>query len=158
MVFNAAAKRLLETVGMLDVVLHDWWMYQLVSAVGGAIHYDPQPALKYRQHPDNLIGSNRGWSAHFVRIRMVLKGRFRDWNAMNIAALQRVPAHLIKPQNIPGVAAVRQSANGFAAGAIILPETVRRLPTDLAGQYRLARGNFTQKDLRWAPLRQQTPH
>ena len=29
----------------------------------------------------------------------MLKGRFRDWNAMNIAALQRVPAHLIQPQN-----------------------------------------------------------
>ena len=100
MVFNKAAKRVLETTGKLDVVLHDWWMYQLVSAVGGAIHYDPQPMLKYRQHPDNLIGSNRGWGARLVRFRMVMKGRFRDWNAMNIAALQRVPAHLIKPQNI----------------------------------------------------------
>ncbi len=29
----------------------------------------------------------------------MLKGRFSDWNAMNIAALQRVPAHLIQPQN-----------------------------------------------------------
>jgi glycosyltransferase involved in cell wall biosynthesis len=100
MVFNKAAKRLLETVGMLDVVLHDWWMYQLLSAVGGAIHYDPQPSLKYRQHSGNLIGSNLGWSARFVRIRMMLKGRFSDWNRKNIAALQRVPAHMIKPQNI----------------------------------------------------------
>jgi hypothetical protein len=99
MVFNKAAKRLLEVVGILDVVLHDWWMYQLVSAVGGAIRYDPQPALKYRQHLDNLIGSNLGWHARLVRVRMMLSGRFRDWNRMNVAALQRVPAHLIKPQN-----------------------------------------------------------
>jgi hypothetical protein len=99
MVFNKAAKRLLEVVGRLDVVLHDWWMCQLVSAVGGAIRYDPQPALKYRQHLDNIIGSNRGWRALFVRLRMMLSGRFRDWNRMNVAALQRVPAHLIKPQN-----------------------------------------------------------
>jgi glycosyltransferase involved in cell wall biosynthesis len=99
MVFNKAAKRLLETTGKLEVVLHDWWMYQLVSAVGGAIHYDPQPSLKYRQHSENLIGSNRGWRARLIRIHMMLKGRFRDWNAMNIAALQRVPAHLIQPQN-----------------------------------------------------------
>lgn len=56
MVFNKAAKRLLETTGRLEVVLHDWWMYQLVSAVDGAICYEPQPVLKYRQHPDNLIG------------------------------------------------------------------------------------------------------
>ena len=100
MVFNKAAKRLLETVGMLDVVLHDWWMCQLLSAVGGAIRYDSQPAIKYRQHSGNLIGSNLGWSARFVRIRMMLKGRFSDWNRKNIAALERVPTHLIKPQNI----------------------------------------------------------
>ena len=100
MVFNKVAKRLLETTGKVEVVLHDWWMYQLVSAVGEAIHYDPLPMLKYRQHPGNLIGSNLGWGARLVRFRMMLKGRFRDWNAMNIAALQRVPARLIKPQNI----------------------------------------------------------
>jgi glycosyltransferase involved in cell wall biosynthesis len=99
MVFNKAAKRLLETTGRLNVVLHDWWMYQLISAVGGAIRYDPQPALKYRQHLDNLIGSNRGWHAHLTRFRMILGGRFSDWNKMNIAALQRLPEHLIEPQN-----------------------------------------------------------
>jgi hypothetical protein len=99
MVFNKAAKRLLETVGRLEVVLHDWWMYQLVSAVGGAIRYDPQPTLKYRQHLDNLIGSNRGLRARVIRIRMILSGRFSEWNKMNIAALERVPPHLIKPQN-----------------------------------------------------------
>jgi glycosyltransferase involved in cell wall biosynthesis len=99
MAFNKAAKRLLEQTGKLEVVLHDWWMYQLVSAVGGAIRYDTQPALKYRQHLDNLIGSNRGWRARIVRLRMMLSGRFSDWNKMNIAALQRVPAVLIKPQN-----------------------------------------------------------
>ena len=99
MVFNKAAKRLLETVGGLEVVLHDWWMYQLISAVGGAIRYDPQPAIQYRQHLDNLIGSNLGWRARLVRFRMVLSGRFSAWNSMNIAALQQVPANLIKPQN-----------------------------------------------------------
>lgn len=99
MVFNKAAKRLLVAAGRFKVVLHDWWMYQLVSAAGGAIRYDPQPALKYRQHPDNLIGSNRGWRARLVRIHMMLSGRFRDWNKMNIAALQQMPAALIKPQN-----------------------------------------------------------
>ena len=99
MVFNKAAKRLLERVGKLDIVLHDWWTYQLVSAVDGAIRYDPQPALKYRQHSDNLIGSNLGWHARLIRFRMMLSGRFREWNKTNIAALQRVPAGLMTPQN-----------------------------------------------------------
>ena len=99
MVFNRATKSLLERVGRLDVVLHDWWLYQLVSAAGGNVRYDPQPMLKYRQHPDNILGSNLGWRARFVRIRMTLRGRFRQWNATNIAALESVPDHLIKPQN-----------------------------------------------------------
>jgi glycosyltransferase involved in cell wall biosynthesis len=99
MVFNRAAKALVEAVGTQDVVLHDWWLYQLVSAAGGAVFYDPQPVLKYRQHPANLIGSNQGGSARLLRIRMMVGGRFRDWNATNIAALRRLPEHLITPDN-----------------------------------------------------------
>ena len=99
MVFNVAAKQLLERTCKVDVVLPDWWMYQLVSAVGGNIRYDAQPALKYRQHPDNLIGSNRSWRARFVCIRMMLKGRFSEWNRKNIAALEQIPADLFDPRN-----------------------------------------------------------
>jgi hypothetical protein len=89
----------LEEAATIDVVLHDWWVYLLVSAAGGMVHYDPQPMLKYRQHPENLIGSNLGWRAQFIRIRMMLGGRFHDWNATNIAALRRLPAHLLQQKN-----------------------------------------------------------
>jgi glycosyltransferase involved in cell wall biosynthesis len=99
MVFNRAAKKLLEAAGVVEVALHDWWVYQLVSAAGGAVCYDPHPVLRYRQHRDNLLGSNQGWRARFTRIAMMLGGRFRDWNAMSIGALRRLPAHLIKPEN-----------------------------------------------------------
>jgi hypothetical protein len=99
MVFNRAAKRLVEAAGAPNVVLHDWWLYQLVSAAGGAVFYDPQPMLKYRQHPDNLIGSNQGGRARVVRIRLMLGGRFRDWNETNLAALRGLPPHLITPDN-----------------------------------------------------------
>ena len=99
MVFNRAAKKLLEVAATLEVVLHDWWIYQLVSASGGMVYYDSQPMLRYRQHPDNLIGSNQGWRARLVRLRMILSGRFRDWNDTNIAALRRLPAHLMQPRN-----------------------------------------------------------
>jgi glycosyltransferase involved in cell wall biosynthesis len=99
MVFNRAAKKLVEAAGAQTVVLHDWWLYQLLSAAGGAVFYDPRPMLRYRQHPDNLIGSNLGVRARLVRIRLMLGGRFRDWNETNLAALRRLPAHLITPDN-----------------------------------------------------------
>src|SRR5665213_4214854 len=99
LVFNRAAKKLWEEVGKVDVVLHDWWLYQLVSATGGAVRYDPQPMLKYRQHGHSLIGSNLGWRARIVRMHMTLSGRYHAWNAINIAALERIPGHLIEPKN-----------------------------------------------------------
>ena len=99
MVFNRAAKTMLERVGIIDVVLHDWWVYQLVSAAGGKVFYESQPVLKYRQHSNNLIGSNQGWPARLIRIRMMLLGRFREWNETNISALHRLPTQLIMPEN-----------------------------------------------------------
>ena len=35
MVFNAAARSLLAAIGEIDIVSHDWWVYQIVSAAGG---------------------------------------------------------------------------------------------------------------------------
>jgi glycosyltransferase involved in cell wall biosynthesis len=99
MVFNGAAKRILEQAATTAVVLHDWWVYQLVSAAGGVVHYDPQPMLKYRQHSDNVIGSDEGWRGRIVRLRPILAGRFRDWNDANTTALEKLPAHLITPAN-----------------------------------------------------------
>jgi glycosyltransferase involved in cell wall biosynthesis len=99
MVFNRAAKRLVEAAGAQNVVLHDWWLYQLVSAAGGAVFYDPEPRLKYRQHPDNLIGSNLGARARLLRMRLLLGGRFRSWNETNLAALRGLPPDLITPDN-----------------------------------------------------------
>ena len=56
-VFNRPTKKLIETGGTPDIASHDWWAYQLVSLAGGVVHYDPQPAVRYRQHGKNLVGS-----------------------------------------------------------------------------------------------------
>jgi glycosyltransferase involved in cell wall biosynthesis len=99
MVFNRTAKRIVEIAGTSEVVLHDWWLYQLVSAAGGVVFYDPQPMIKYRQHSDSLIGSYRGWRARAARIHRMIDGRFRDWNETNITALQQLPGDLILRSN-----------------------------------------------------------
>ena len=94
-VFNRATKNLLELAGRLTVVSHDWWVYQLVSATGGLVHYDAQPVLKYRQHADNVMGANLGLRNQLIRLRLALKGRFRQWNVTNRAALEHIPDHMI---------------------------------------------------------------
>ncbi len=71
-----------------DIVVHDWWLYQLVSGSGGLVVHDPVPVLLYRQHAGNLIGDNRGVVAKLRRLGMVLSGSFQDWNGRNIKAMQ----------------------------------------------------------------------
>jgi len=89
MVFNEAARQLIaQTTVANQVVSHDWWAYMLVSACGGAVRYDPYPSVRYRQHANNLVGSNNSWRARLSRIRMLTQGRFKRWNDQNVAALQ----------------------------------------------------------------------
>ncbi|WP_236267034.1 glycosyltransferase family 2 protein [Pseudomonas simiae] len=97
MVFNKAARALLCEAGYdLSVPAHDWWLYQLISGAGGRVHYDPQPKMKYRQHAENVIGSNAGWAARLVRLRMVFQGRFHEWNDQNIRDLDAMQHRLCK--------------------------------------------------------------
>ena len=80
------------------VVVHDWWIYQIISGVGGDVIFDEVPLLLYRQHGGNQIGANAGVSAKLRRMRWMLSGRFRRWNAINLAAL-RASSHRFTPEN-----------------------------------------------------------
>jgi len=98
MVFNQAAKELLEQAGALKVVSHDWWLYQLVKGAGGVVFYDPKASLLYRQHANALVGSNASFRAKMDRMLYVLNGRFKEWNNINYAALNKVE-HLLSKDN-----------------------------------------------------------
>lgn len=88
MVFNKAARKLLLMSDyQTPVVSHDWWVYMLVTGCSGEVFYDPRPSIGYRQHEQNLVGSNVGWRSRYVRIMASFRGRFTEWNDMNIAAL-----------------------------------------------------------------------
>lgn len=87
MLMNRAAAVLVAESSALDVVTHDWLTYQLVSGADGFIHYDPRPFVRYRQHGSNVIGSNLGWRARWSRFVRMLRGEYREWNALNVAAL-----------------------------------------------------------------------
>jgi glycosyltransferase involved in cell wall biosynthesis len=96
MVFNQAAKLLLEKVGPVDVPSHDWWMYLLVSGVEGIVFYDPKPYVLYRQHEFALVGGNNTFPAKMQRVLMLLQGRFQRWNTQNIASLNQANHLLVK--------------------------------------------------------------
>jgi glycosyltransferase involved in cell wall biosynthesis len=91
MVFNRKAHELLAFCGAdVDIPSHDWWIYQVTSACGGKVFYDPWPSVRYRQHAQNVIGSNMGFAARVRRLRMLGQGRFRYWSDLNVEALTRL--------------------------------------------------------------------
>ena len=89
MVFNHAAKSLLEQAGRVLVPCHDWWIYLLVTGAGGEVFYDPKPQLLYRQHRHAVIGGNDSVYSRIERIWMIVLGRFQSWNTQNIEALNQ---------------------------------------------------------------------
>lgn len=100
MMINRAAIDLLQAASqeVRKLVVHDWWIYQIITGTGGAVIYDPTPLLLYRQHDDNVIGANNGISARFRRLRYIMAGRFRYWNTLNIKSLN-ASAHRLTPEN-----------------------------------------------------------
>lgn len=100
MVFNQAAKNLLASAGMNVLTFsHDWWTYQLVTGSGGLVHYDNHPSIQYRQHENNLVGTNITWKAKWKRVVFLLKGHFREMNELNIHELKKIE-HLLSKENI----------------------------------------------------------
>jgi glycosyltransferase involved in cell wall biosynthesis len=93
--FNHEFKKIIEKVGVVSVVSHDWWLYQLITAMEGFFHYDKEPSLIYRQHPQSIIGNNVSIAARVNRVGMVLNNRYRKWNDVNINALDHIE-HLMK--------------------------------------------------------------
>ncbi|MBY0346198.1 MAG: hypothetical protein K2P98_04950, partial [Neisseriaceae bacterium] len=69
-----------------------------VSGCGGVVFYDSEPSLLYRQHDGNLIGANSSWIERWMRIKLLWRGSFKNWNDANVTALQKIYAKLT-PEN-----------------------------------------------------------
>ncbi|MCP5037508.1 MAG: glycosyltransferase [Rhodobacteraceae bacterium] len=93
---NSAGSRLIINAAREagEVVMHDWWTYQIVTGAGGEVLHDDDPTLLYRQHGANHIGANNSLRAKGRRISMLFDGGFRKWNDLNIKALKRSRARL----------------------------------------------------------------
>jgi hypothetical protein len=56
---NHSAAQLVAKGNPKHSLMHDWWAYLVISAVG-RIEYDSTPWIRYRQHTQNVVGGNRG--------------------------------------------------------------------------------------------------
>lgn len=131
---NPAATALAQAAcaGTETFFAHDWWLYLLITGVGGRVLFDAgPPVLLYRQHANNAIGAGSGARGQIARKWMVLRGAFGARISQNIAAL-RTCHGMLTPEN----AAVLE---GFAQAR------ARALPGRIAGLWRL--GLYRQRPL-----------
>jgi len=90
MVFNQAAMDLIRHAGLISKpVVHDWWLYLLVTGSGGNVYYDHEPTVRYRQHSANLIGAGSGLCQRLSRLLKIFRGQYKGWNDQNLDALSR---------------------------------------------------------------------
>ena len=88
MVFNRNAFDLICSSNLdQKIIAHDWWCYQIISGAGGNVFYDKNIYLKYRQHNNNLIGSNISLKDKWLRFCKVANGNFKIQNDHNLRAI-----------------------------------------------------------------------
>jgi glycosyltransferase involved in cell wall biosynthesis len=90
-VLNATARRHVLAVAPPPRTLHDWWSYLVVTAAGGKVVFDDQPALLYRQHGANAVGANASELARGLRALRRGPIPFLGAMAANIEALSAFP-------------------------------------------------------------------
>jgi glycosyltransferase involved in cell wall biosynthesis len=88
MIFNTKTKVLLEKAAITDLPSHDWWLYILLTGHGGKVHFDLLPLVKYRQHPNSLVGHNQSLVAKLDRLGMVVNGSFKKFIDKNIRGIE----------------------------------------------------------------------
>ena len=97
MVFNRNAFDLIRSSNINQTIIaHDWQCYQIISGAGGNIFYDKNIYLKYRQHNNNLIGSNISLKDKWLRFCKVANGNFKIQNDHNLRAIINNQNLLIK--------------------------------------------------------------
>jgi len=93
------------------VVMHDWWLYLILTGSGAQIIHEERPCLYYRQHRGNEIGSNDGVFARILQVPMLLTGRFRRWNGINLAAIA-VARPFLTPESDENYSLIARTRNG----------------------------------------------
>lgn len=79
---NRPAFELLRSSRPRHAVMHDAWVYLMITAFG-QFHYSPYPAVLYRQHSHNVFGT-----AHSLRRRLELR-----WQRLSRVSPFRRQAH-----------------------------------------------------------------
>jgi glycosyltransferase involved in cell wall biosynthesis len=116
MVFNGELLRLMLSVDVKNVVIHDWLAYQVATGCKGLVHYDSNPQLLYRQHDTNVIGANNGILARIRRFQHMCQGQNKNWADQTEAAMESISNYLSPSasQQLELFKKLRRNTNVFA--------------------------------------------
>lgn len=63
-----------HAAALAEFHFHDWLIYILVRTNGGLWHFDPAPAMRYRQHDNNDMGARGGLAGLKRRVALIKQG------------------------------------------------------------------------------------
>jgi glycosyltransferase involved in cell wall biosynthesis len=98
MVFKKKIFKSLFKLKLNDCPSHDWMTYILTTGIGEKVFYDKNSQVLYRQHKNNLVGSNNEIITKIVRLKLLLKGRFRAWQKFHTRILNK-NFNILNPDN-----------------------------------------------------------
>lgn len=104
---NRPALDLVRGRPLPDVAFHDWWLYLAVTGAGGRVIFDPEPALRYRQHGGNVTGG-------VVSLRDDLARRARRLAAGASGSVIRANARALAAAGLPLTAENGRVLRAFA--------------------------------------------
>jgi len=96
-VLNRQARDLLLRHKSKQALMHDWWAYLVVSALGEVI-YDSEPSLLYRQHGANVIGAHRGFRKWAQRLKRHLAGQGMHLATRQAREFHDIYGQLLEPE------------------------------------------------------------
>ncbi|MBU2994087.1 glycosyltransferase family 2 protein [Octadecabacter sp. B2R22] len=126
LVLNTEALSIVRQAGLPEgIPYHDWWLYQLISGVGGTIHIDTARLIYYRQHASNAMGAHDGLRAGLIRLTQVFGKTYGAWVATNLRALSKV-SPLLTPANRDIVRRLETAPKGPARLKAFYAARIRR--------------------------------
>lgn len=72
-VFNDILLEAFKKLGIDNIDIHDWALFRVATALDSYIYFDREAYFSYRQHENNLIGSQHNFIGHWI-------GRFKRFS------------------------------------------------------------------------------
>lgn len=101
-----------------DVKFHDWWVYLVLTGVGGKVIIDQEQGLFYRQHGENALGANVGAGGFLRRLKLLRTREYQNWVTRNLAALETCSSNLT-PENRKHLAAFANARQKKGISALL---------------------------------------